>query len=264
MMRIPIFSLRLIAINVRNRTQGFYNMIVKLYRRLRNRVSNGNRVQLGERLDGFEDIFVTGVEKQTPSLNKISILSNNIHGMIDSRAGEALFMLAYMQNLSGDVLEIGSFQGKSTYFLGTAVKLSSNGKVYAVDHFKGNKGKERYYRVLREDLLDLEDGFIRNMALTGLSETVKLINKPSSEAAQMIQDESIRLLFIDADHTALGVTSDLFLFTSKLKNGALIVFDDYDEENFSGLVAVVNNFIERPEVRRVYRLNRMIVAEFER
>ena len=78
--------------------------------------------------------------------------------MIDSRAGEELFSLAYMQALKGNVVEVGSFQGKSTFFLGNAVKMSGNGKMYAIDHFKGNKGKEQFYVVSKDDLWIMDEG----------------------------------------------------------------------------------------------------------
>jgi hypothetical protein len=77
--------------------------------------------------DNFEDIFVSDVdENKIISIDNLSGLSRNIRGMISSRAGEELFSIVYMQSLSGDVVEIGSFQGKSTFFLGSAVKLCLN------------------------------------------------------------------------------------------------------------------------------------------
>jgi len=70
--------------------------------------------------EDFSDIFDENMpENEIVYLNKLSQLSENIRGMINHRAGEELFSLAYMQTLKGDVLEVGSFQGKSTFFFGT-------------------------------------------------------------------------------------------------------------------------------------------------
>ena len=213
-------------------------------------------------LKDFNDIFDANKPKnKILHLNKLSGLSENIRGMINHRAGEELFSLAYMQSLSGDVVEVGSFQGKSTFFLGHAVEQSKNGKMYAVDHFKGNKGKEHFYKVENEDLSDLETGFRRNIQKAGLSEVVTLLNKPNHEAVADIADDSIRFPYIDGDHTAEGVQRDLDLFASKLRSGAIIAFDDYDNVNFGGLVAVVNEFISKSKCKRKYLIDRTLIVE---
>lgn len=61
--------------------------------------------------DNFNDIFVADVpENKIVSVDNLSGLSGNIRGMISHRAGEELFSLVYMQDLLGDVAEIGSFR----------------------------------------------------------------------------------------------------------------------------------------------------------
>ena len=209
----------------------------------------------------FVDIFSREVPaNKIISLDNLSSLSNNIKGMITPRAGEELFALAYMQSIQGDVVEIGSFQGKSTYFLGTAVKLSSNGKMYAIDHFKGNVGKENSYKVEKDDLSDLELGFKQNIKKTFLDDTVNLINEPVKDAINKISDNSVRFLFIDGDHTAEGVELDLELFKNKLKSKAIIVFDDY-AHTFPGVIEVTNKFIKTKKIVKKYLLDRTLVIE---
>lgn len=213
--------------------------------------------------DNFEDLFVKDIpENKIISTNSLSALSNNIRGMISNRAGEELFSLAYMQNLTGDVLEIGSFQGKSTYYLGSAVKFSGNGKMFAVDHFKGNLGKKKFYVISKNDLSDLEEGFINNIKKSSLNKTVTLINKPSHEAVNYIKDNSIRFLFIDAGHTAKEVSTDLELFKRKLKKKAIIAFDDY-APTFPGVVEAANNFIKNENINKKYLMGRTLILELE-
>lgn len=212
--------------------------------------------------DDFDDLFVDDYpQNRIIDVYKLSHLSEDIRGMIDARAGEELFSLAYMQALAGDVVEVGSFQGRSTFFLGAAVRASRNGHLYAIDHFKGNKGKEHFYVVGSKDLSDLEGGFRRNIQRAGLSEVVTLFNEPNHQAAAKIADQSVRLLFIDGDHTAQGVAKDLELFLPKLRKDAIIVFDDYDRVDFKGLVDEVNRFVARTEVKRKYLLGRTLVVQ---
>ena len=213
-------------------------------------------------LNDFKDIFVKDKpENFIINISKLSGLSNNIRGMISSRAGEELFALAYMQSLNGDIVEVGSFQGKSTFFLGLGVKLSENGKMFAIDHFKGNIGKENFYIVEKSDLSDLEFGFRENITRAELDDTVTLFNMPNDQAVKHINDNSVRLLFIDSDHTAEGVAKDLKLFKSKLKPGAIIVFDDYSNNSFPGVVQVSNDFISSENIKKKYLLGRTLVIE---
>lgn len=210
----------------------------------------------------FDDIFLEiSKNRKLVDLERISSSSNQIYGMIPNRIGEELFTLAYMQNLRGDIVEIGSWQGKSTYFLGLAAKLSENGKVWAIDHFLGNLGKEHYYVVNNEDLSDLESGFRENMNNANIGDVVNLLNLPSDVACNYIKDGSVRLIFIDGDHTERGLLQDLLLFKPKLKDGGIIIFDDYDKVSFPGVVKVVNEFIKMENPKRSYLLGRNIVLE---
>ena len=219
------------------------------------------RIKRKDKID-FKDIYASDVpENEIVNVLNLSALSRNILGMISTRAGEELFSIVYMQNLSGDVAEIGSFQGKSTYFLGSAVKLSGNGKMFSIDHFKGNVGKEHFYKIGKDDLSDLEDGFRNNIKRAFLEDTVNIINKSSDEAVNYIEDNSLRFLFIDGDHTADGLTRDLDLFRSKMKKKAIIAFDDYSPSGFPDVVEVTNNFIASENIDRKYLLGRTLIVE---
>jgi hypothetical protein len=136
--------------------------------------------------------------------------------MISPKSGQFLFAMCYMQELRGDVVEIGSWQGRSTSFLARAVKCSGNGTFYAVDHFKGNVGKENCYVVGKRDLSDLEANFLHNMKTLELVDSVNLLNMTNEQAEERLRDTRIRFLFIDGDHTKAGVEKDIGLFFQSL------------------------------------------------
>lgn len=212
----------------------------------------------------FENIYVQDYpENKIIEIYKLSGLSKNIRGMISDRAGEELFSLAYMQALDGDVVEVGSFQGKSTFFLASAVKYSGNGKMIAIDHFQGNLGKEKFYKVNNDFGFNLEKGFINNMKKTNLDSIVTLINKSNEQAIKHIEDKSIRFLFIDSDHTEQGVSKDLKLFRNKLKKKAIIAFDDYSPKTFPGVVKVSNSFIKSEDISKKYLMGRTLIIELK-
>ena len=98
------------------------------------------------------------------------------------------------------------------------------------------------------------------MSWAGLGKTVQLINNPSRLAAKQLKDRSIRLLFIDGDHTRNGVQTDLNLFRKKLKSRAIVVFDDFDEHSFPELVEVAKKFITTNKALRSFSLGRTLVV----
>ena len=51
------------------------------------------------------------------------------------------------------------------------------------------------------------------------------------------------------------------LAESKLRSGAIIAFDDYDNVNFGGLVSVANKFISKSKCKRKYLLDRTLIVE---
>lgn len=185
--------------------------------------------------------------------------TESIPGMVSQDASEILYALCVTQNIEGDVLEIGSWQGKSTSYLGRAVKDSGNGHLFAVDHFRGNIGKEDAYRVGRADLGDLRELFEKNMHRLGLDPYVTTIAQSSKDAYPHLEEKKIRFLFIDGDHTESGVQQDIDLFCPLVRPDGLVVFDDFDA-TFPGLVRAVERWIllKRPQV--VFSRGNMLVC----
>lgn len=192
-------------------------------------------------------------------LEKLGKMSLTIPGMVTPDSGKFLYSLCYMQDLKGDVVEIGSWQGRSTTFLARAVKESNNGKFYAVDHFRGNPGKEQFYEV-NGSINRLKDNFIKNISSFGLSDVVNLLDMNNTEAAARIKDNTIRFLFIDGDHSKEGVQKDIELFFPMLTKGSIIVFDDYFD-GFAGLLAAVDEFLENHDVERYFYYRHTLVIK---
>ncbi len=191
-------------------------------------------------------------------LESLAQISLQIPGMITPNSGQFLYSLCYMQVLQGDVVEIGSWQGRSTSFLARAVENSKNGKFYAIDHFNGNVGKEKCYVVNNKDLSDLKENFISNINKIGLSNSVNLLDMPNEEAEVIIRDIKIRFLFIDGDHTEEGVEKDIALFFPKLMAGSIVVFDDFSE-GFPGVIKAVDNLINRQKFSRIMSYRKTLV-----
>lgn len=178
--------------------------------------------------------------------------------MLSSESGKFLYALCYMQQITGDVVEVGSWQGYSTSFLASAVSDSGNGRLYAIDHFRGNVGKEDRYRVGADDLSDLRGNFERNMRQLGYWDDLTLLDMPNEEAVARLTGSNVRFLFIDGDHTREGVTKDIRLFFPLLLQGAIVVFDDF-AARFPGVVEATDELLDRTPARRVFSYRNTLV-----
>lgn len=206
------------------------------------------------------NIYPEGISNYT--LNELTEEISRIPGMITNESGQFLFIMAFAQQSRGDIVEIGSWQGKSTIFLAKAALLSGNGRVYAVDHFKGNVGKERFYIVRKRDLSDLREGFLTNIKSFGLENHVTLLDMTSSEASAILKKNNvpIRLLFIDGSHEYDDVKADFLNFIDLVIPDGQIVFDDYSE-NFPGVVRFVHELIRDAAFSRYFCCDNTFVAK---
>lgn len=183
-------------------------------------------------------------------LDALAKISLSVPGMITTKVGQLLYSLCYMQELKGDVVEIGSWQGRSASFLARAVSNSKNGQFYAIDHFKGNVGKEHFYVIDKDDLSDLKEGFLSNIRRIGLEKDVNLLDMLNEDAIKQLEHSQIRFLFIDGDHTKSGVEKDIELFFPKLMKGSIVVFDDFSNR-FPGLIEAVDKVIGERKISKV-------------
>jgi predicted O-methyltransferase YrrM len=150
-------------------------------------------------------------------------------GMITLRRAMYLYWLSYAGSVAGDVVEIGSWQGRSTIALAQGCRDSENGIVHAVDTFQGNPGNESMYVVGAADRSDLEPNFHRNIAAAGLTDRVQTYAMSSADAAARVAEstDSIRMMYIDGEHTYDAVKDELARYADLLSPGGLLTFDDY-------------------------------------
>lgn len=127
------------------------------------------------------------------------------------------------------ILEIGSYEGRSTCYLIETVGAIEDLEVHCVDTWQGSAEHGGV------DMSAVEQRFRRNTSLAaGLVEhAVNLvIHKKASELglAELIASghaSSFDLIYVDGSHRAPDVLSDAVLSFHLLRIGGLLVFDDY-------------------------------------
>ena len=204
-----------------------------------------------------------GVESSCVSLDKLEYALDAVPGMMAPEAGPVLFILSATQELSGDVIEVGSWQGRSTIYLAKGAQVNGNGQVYAIDHFLGNPGKELLYRAERNDLSDLEGCFRGHVSSFKVSEYIELMAMSSTAAAMILRERSVRarLLFIDGNHAFNAVMEDFEALRPVLLPQGLVIFDDFSP-TFPGVVKCVGELVDGKIIRPIFSYGNCFVGQY--
>lgn len=197
------------------------------------------------------------------SLDRLSLDLDKVPGMMSPEAGPMLFILSATQTIKGDIVEVGSWQGRSTLFLARGAQAADNGRVFAVDHFLGNPGKQALYRVGREDLADLPGAFKKNIDEFNAAERVEMLAMPSASAAAILIERSVRarMLFIDGNHGYDAVHADFAALRPLLLPQALVAFDDFSKA-FPGVVRAVGDLVKARSLTPLFCYGNCFVSQF--
>lgn len=192
-----------------------------------------------------------------PIVNNINEISKSIPGWCPEDELFSLYLLALTtKDLEGELLEIGSFCGKSSSVLAMAAQKIDT-KLNCVDlfpdrndwfqetdgtyNFNVNINNRIYslgnYRFWKEPYLNqvvpiyerygdsLEDTFLNNLKSLNLDSNVKHIRGTTLEFSETF-DSKVKFVFIDGDHSYEGVRKDMENIERFLVKGAWIAFDD--------------------------------------
>lgn len=165
---------------------------------------------------------------------------SEIKGFLAEDEGLRLFELALEACSIGPCLEIGSFCGKSTVYLGTACKLKGR-TLFTIDHHRGSEEQQPGQLYFDPDLFDSETGLIdsfpyfRNtIERARLSDVVVPMVTKSSVAARDWMTP-LGLIFIDGGHSYETVLTDYQCWHPHLLPDGLLIFHDiYLDPNKGG------------------------------
>ncbi len=198
--------------------------------------------------------MATNHKDQLPNKEEIAGLlfyTRAIPGMT-SEEKLAAFTSIFPQLPKGDIVEIGAFRGKSSYFLSWAAKRYNIGKVLVVDPWDSaiaqqNDSPDALKDPKQEMIEDMESfweaayhGFLA--ALSPFIGHMNYLRRPSQDAAKIylsnkeIQSSAfgtteycgkISLIHIDGNHDYDMVKKDCDSWLKLMKLGGWVIFDDY-------------------------------------
>jgi predicted O-methyltransferase YrrM len=184
----------------------------------------------------------------------------SLDGHITHRQCAVLFYFAYTLPGRERIVEIGSFKGKSTACMATALKLKNiDDRIVAIDpHI--NTGDNLIVPVYEEE--SSFEAFTKNISNLGLTDKVRPIKK-TSEDAIVGWDQPIKLLFIDGSHKYEDVLLDLTLWEPWVKTGGIIVMHDTKPKKYNeGVTRAMNeHIVNSGRFRESLRLLNMTVFE---
>jgi predicted O-methyltransferase YrrM len=160
-------------------------------------------------------------------------------GYLSPREMRFLCLLGAMPTAAGEVLEIGSFKGRSTVILARAARLAGDERISAVDPMTAPSATDPD---LRGDESSLAD-FDANLSRAGVREFVNFHQRFSHELAPE-WTRPLRLLWIDGDHTYEGTKADLDGFKPHLADGAIVAIHDVLHEFEGGSRVFLEDVLE--------------------
>ena len=172
-------------------------------------------------------------------------LINRTKGFMDEEEGLRLYDTALKAADMGPCLEIGSYCGKSTIYLGTAVK-QKGGVLFSIDHHRGSEEQQPGEEYFDPDLLDQSTGridtfplFRKTLMEAGLEDTVAAVVASSRLAARMWTGD-LSLVFIDGGHAFETAYMDYASWACHLVPGGYLLIHDLFERPEDGGQAPYN------------------------
>jgi MMP 1-O-methyltransferase len=165
----------------------------------------------------------------------------SVEGYLAPNEIRFLALMAACPTAQGEILEIGSFKGKSTVILAKAAALTDNTTIHAVDPMIAPSETDPD---LKGEASSFPD-FQKNIAAHNVAGQIEFHQNFSYELAEK-WDEPIRLLWIDGDHTYQGTKFDFDGFAEHLSDGAIVAIHDVLHEFDGGIRVFMEDILLSP------------------
>jgi predicted O-methyltransferase YrrM len=152
-------------------------------------------------------------------------------GFLDEAEGQRLYELAYDHARLGPIVEVGSYCGKSSVYVGSGAR-AGGGVLVCVDHHRGNEEQQPGQLYHDTDLMDAAAGAMdslrflrRTVRDAGLEDTTVLL-VTTSRMASVLCRGPFGMVFIDGGHTFEAAETDLGCWADKVAPGGILAIHD--------------------------------------
>jgi predicted O-methyltransferase YrrM len=160
-------------------------------------------------------------------------------GFLDEDEGRCLYEVARKASRLGPCLEIGSYCGKSTIYIGAACTMN-NGILFSIDHHRGSEEQQPGQAYFDPGLFDPKTGrldtfreFRKTIEKAGIEDTVVAMVCRSDVAARLWATP-LGLVFIDGGHTAEAAITDYACWARHILPGGYLLIHDIFKDPAEG------------------------------
>lgn len=147
-------------------------------------------------------------------------VASKISGHLSPKEVRFLSVLPFVTG-DGEILEIGSFKGKSTVVLAKSAVVAGREKIHACDPLNLP--------------CETDPGMVNNHNLAGIfkdniekNQVTDIVELHQQKSFDLADDwnQPLRILWIDGDHTYVGAMKDFDLFIPHLQPGGIVALHD--------------------------------------
>lgn len=165
------------------------------------------------------------------SINELHELAQGVKGFLAEDEAEALYVLGRQCAPLGPCLEIGSYCGLSTLYLGSGVQ-AAGGVLFSIDHHQGSEehqpGEEYHDPELYDPNVRRMNSFPamqHTLHQAGLEDTVVPIVASSALTARAWATP-VSMVFIDGGHSLKSALIDYRAWVSWIRPGGILAIHD--------------------------------------
>lgn len=166
-------------------------------------------------------------------------LLSSIKGFLDEDEGRCLYEIARKASRLGPCLEIGSYCGKSTIYIGAACK-TNNGILFSIDHHRGSEEQQPGEAYFDPELFDPQSGrmdtfreFRKTIEKAGIEDTVVAMVCRSDVAARLWATP-LSMVFIDGGHSKEATLTDYDCWSRHIIPGGYLLIHDIFKDPTEG------------------------------
>jgi predicted O-methyltransferase YrrM len=157
--------------------------------------------------------------------------ASTVKGFMPDHEAGRLYELSLSAAENGPILEIGSYCGKTAYFIGTACREKGS-VLFSVDHHRGSEEQQPKEEFFDPELLDTKKNridtfpfFRQTLESADLEDTVIPVVADSETAGRMWATP-LSMVFIDGGHSFEAAMADYETWQRHILKGGLLVIHD--------------------------------------
>lgn len=141
-------------------------------------------------------------------------------------------------------LEIGTWIGRSTIYMGEAIKESNkNIHLYSIDSGTGSPEHKEYIQRYHNNVASI---LTHHIVEADLCSYITYIMGRSEIEVKLFADNSLDFVFIDGDHSSEAIARDINMWWPKVKEGGVLAGHDYYVSGYH-----THEYIYHPDIKNV-------------